>query len=112
MLVLPFIRYFMTRSIRQRVLVHRGTTVECAMDLQDYGIPKSNLPKSMGGDYEPNDFSTWLQKRQQLELEEEEELFASVDDLDLELPMDADGEAGFLLPPDLDGGQVDEAQYF
>lgn len=41
LLVLPFIRYFMTKHIRQRFLLHQGTTTELSKDLQDYGIPTS-----------------------------------------------------------------------
>ena len=37
----------MTKNIRQRLLLHQGTTTELTKDLQDYGIPTSNLMRFM-----------------------------------------------------------------
>lgn len=42
LLVLPFIKYFMTRHIRQRFVVHTGNAHELAMDLAEYGIAHPN----------------------------------------------------------------------
>ena len=83
MLVLPFIRYFMSREVRQRFLVHSGTNRECAIDLLDYGIPTKYLPVSMGGDYQLDHFLEWFGGRQKLELERENELFGLQEGLDL-----------------------------
>jgi hypothetical protein len=91
LLVLPFIRYFMTRHVRQRFLLHTGTAPECAMDLQDYGIPSKHLPQAMGGEYTMAKFGEWLDHRRSLEMEREEQLFG--DDL-------CDGEYGDELGGD------------
>jgi hypothetical protein len=67
LLVLPFIKYFQTRHIRQRFLVHNGNGSEVAMDLEQYGINKHCLPVSLGGTKTLNDFDNWLAHRRELE---------------------------------------------
>jgi hypothetical protein len=111
MLVLPFIRYFMTHHVRQRFLVHTGTAPECAMDLQDYGITTKHLPQNMGGDYHLNHFLGWLEQRQQLETEREEELFGMEDcDFDHPVGLDTEGDAipGELTPIEGDPDSQEE----
>ena len=64
----------MTRQVRQRFVVHTGSTLECTLDLQDYGIPTKKLPENMGGDYQLAHFLEWFDNRQKLELQIEEQL--------------------------------------
>lgn len=60
-LVLPYLRSFMTRHVRQRFRVHRGTLIQCALDLNDYGIATHSLPVEMGGEFHKEQFQEWLQ---------------------------------------------------
>lgn len=79
-LVLPYIKYFMTRHVRLRFQVHRGTTTQCAMDLKDYGIATPNLPVEMGGFFTREQFVQWLRDYiRPKELQREEEYVASLD---------------------------------
>ena len=59
-LAMPFLRYFMIRHIRQRFRLHTGTTQECALDLQEFGIATYNLPVPMGGHFTHEQFLEWL----------------------------------------------------
>lgn len=77
LMVLPFIKYFMTRKIRQRFLVHRGTEREVATDLEGYGIKKENLPISLGGKRTKRDFYAWLQDRRIEEAKRESFIFGT-----------------------------------
>lgn len=79
-LVLPYIKYFMTRHVRLRFQVHRGTTTQCAMDLKEYGIVTPNLPVEMGGYFTREQFVQWLRDFiRPKELQREEEYVASLD---------------------------------
>jgi hypothetical protein len=71
LLVLPFIRYFQTRFIRQRFLVHTGTIPEVAIDLEQYGINKEKLPEHLGGENTKEQFLMWLEERRLVEIERE-----------------------------------------
>ncbi len=99
-LVLPYIKYFMTRHIRQRLRIHRGTTKQCAMDLKEYGISTPNLPIEMGGYFTQDQFVEWLHEyiRPQ-ELLKEEEYVASLDYESLE---DDDIPEGFNYNSEVD----------
>ena len=77
LLVLPFIRYFQTRFIRQRFLVHTGTIPEVAMDLEQYGINKEKLPAHLGGKSTKESFLMWLEERRLIEMERESVFFNS-----------------------------------
>mmetsp|Transcript_14398 Transcript_14398/g.23325 ORF Transcript_14398/g.23325 Transcript_14398/m.23325 type:complete len:347 (-) Transcript_14398:1825-2865(-) len=82
LLVLPFIRYFQTRHIRQRFLVHTGTAPELAMDLEEYGIKKDSLPACLGGNRPESRFAKWLAKRREEEIAREMSLFGVMDAYD------------------------------
>lgn len=102
-LVLPFIKYFMTRQIRQRFRLHRGTTKQCAMNLEEYGIPIHNLPVEMGGYFTQEQFVEWLHEFiRPKELIKEEQYVASLMNYDSleqeELP------PGFFFAPH--GGDI------
>jgi hypothetical protein len=71
LLVLPFIRYFQTRHIRQRFLVHTGTAPEVAMDLEQYGINTERLPLCLGGKTTMESFCKFLEERRAIEMERE-----------------------------------------
>lgn len=60
-LVLPFLRFFMTRQLRQRFHIHRGTTAQCALDLKEFGIATYSLPVEMGGEFHIDQFRRWLE---------------------------------------------------
>jgi CRAL/TRIO domain len=59
-LILPFVRHFMTRKMRQRLRIHRGTVTQCTVDLKEYGIETYSLPVEMGGEFHKEQFREWL----------------------------------------------------
>jgi hypothetical protein len=74
LLVLPFIKYFMTKHLRLRFKLHKGTNGEVAMDLADFGMEKKYLPESMGGEYQFESFHEWVQERLIVEAQREKML--------------------------------------
>ena len=74
LLVLPFIKYFMTKHLRLRFKLHTGTNGEVAMDLADFGMDKKYLPESMGGEYQFESFHQWIQERLVVEAQREQTL--------------------------------------
>ena len=58
----------MTKHLRLRFKLHKGTNEEVAIDLGDYGMSKLSLPESLGGSYKfEESFVDWVEDRLELE---------------------------------------------
>ena len=58
----------MTKHLRLRFKLHKGTNEEVAIDLGDYGMSKPSLPESLGGSYKfEESFVDWVEDRLELE---------------------------------------------